>query len=53
MQEHEDGYCDRCGCETDAPQLTVDGRELCPQCAGVHVAGTVDAETAPGAYDRG
>lgn len=31
--DHEDGYCDGCGCELVlVAQLTVDGRELCSTC---------------------
>lgn len=35
MRQHEDGYCDECGAEVDVVQLTVEGRELCMECAGI------------------
>jgi hypothetical protein len=34
--KHEDGYCDRCGCEldvVDGGQLTLDGLVVCAECA--------------------
>jgi len=30
--EHQDGYCDRCGCEVATPQLTLDGLAVCMTC---------------------
>lgn len=30
--EHEDGYCDACGCEVDTAQLTVEGDAVCERC---------------------
>ena len=33
--QHEDGYCDACGCEVDTAQLTFDGRALCDECTKV------------------
>jgi uncharacterized paraquat-inducible protein A len=32
--EHEDGYCDSCGCQlVDVMQLTIDGDAVCNDCA--------------------
>jgi len=33
MMVHEDGYCDRCGCQVAEAQLTADGGAVCMTCA--------------------
>lgn len=51
--EHEDGYCDRCGCEVENAQLTVTGEAICDDCM---MAGGTIAErqaTKPMARDDG
>lgn len=50
---HQDGYCDECGAEVDAVQLTADGRELCPECVRGASGSKGDAPKPNGAYGDG
>jgi hypothetical protein len=50
---HEDGYCDRCGCEVDEPQLTVEGLAICAECAASTQRPLAHAARFPEARDDG
>lgn len=52
--EHEDGYCDGCGCELPGvAQLTVSGHELCLACSTSTMLHTVQVAKRPEARDDG
>lgn len=52
MQEHEDGYCDRCGAEAPTAWISFGGDELCEDCALTPVAAIAIARR-PEARDDG
>lgn len=39
--KHEPGYCDACGAIAGTAWLTIDGDELCEDCARARLAHTV------------
>lgn len=50
---HQDGYCDRCGCEVDVVQLTVDGLAVCEACVAGHATPALATARRPEARDDG
>jgi hypothetical protein len=51
--EHQDGYCDRCGCEVDDVQLTFDGLAICDSCSRNEVYAPIRVAKKPEARDDG
>lgn len=51
--DHEDGYCDRCACETAEVWLTFDGAALCRDCAIDNDGLAVKGAKRPEARDDG